>query len=783
LFGNPVDSTAFGTYVSAGTVDRVYTIASPFTGAEVFGIKYAQAIDIMILCHPNHAPLVLTIVAFDDWTIAGATFGTTIAQPVITSFFSTLSSGAVFYSYVVTAISADGDESIGSIPVGNVIAIQDLRTTPGSNSINWLPVAGAVSYNVYKSDISYFGAIPAGVPYGFIGNVTGNQLIDSNILADFSITPPVGTNPFTGSGLASITQTSAGTITTIPSVSIVGGSPNAPAIAQAQGGVQGTPTVGAGGTGYAAGDTISLGNGVIVVVDTVSGGAVTSFFPINHAGANPGLLVTGAVPSNPVAQLSTSGVGTGATVDLTWGVQQTILVYAGVGYVSTPTVHYSSGSATATATLAAATSSNPSVPGFFQQRLALGAASGSPETIDFSQPGSYFNYNVSSPIQADDAISATLASGSLETIKSFVPTSVGLIIFTDVSSWLMTGGQLGSAISPSAIVANRQSLVGATDVPPLLINFDVLYCEFKGSAVRDANYNYYAQIFTGSDISAVSSQLFYGFQITQWTWALAPFRIVWAVRNDGVLLALTFAKEEEFMAWTHHVTNGTFNSVTSIPETVSDGMVLDTVYVVVGRTINGVPTQYIERFSPRILGGQVKNAWAVDAGLQYSGAPTTNFIGAQHLAGETVTGLADGQVIPPFTMPASGNFTLSTPASLVTIGLGFECNLQTLPIDTGEPTIQTKEKKESLVTVRCVDTLGLEIGTNSGDLVPMKDLIIGNVGSMTNELVTDLVTGDARTAIDPAWTTTGQFYVRQSQPLPATITGVIPQLTVGDTPR
>jgi hypothetical protein len=130
-------------------------------------------------------------------------------------------------------------------------------------------------------------------------------------------------------------------------------------------------------------------------------------------------------------------------------------------------------------------------------------------------------------------------------------------------------------------------------------------------------------------------------------------------------------------------------------------------------------------------------------------------------------------------MPVSGSFTLPAPASLVTIGLPFTAQLQTLPIDIGEPTIQSRDKKINAVTVRCVDTLGLSIGSSFSNLVSMQDLIVGNIGSMTNKLVTDLVTGDARTFVDPLWSTQGQFCIQQSLPLPATITGVIPQLTVG----
>jgi hypothetical protein len=65
----------------------------------------------------------------------------------------------------------------------------------------------------------------------------------------------------------------------------------------------------------------------------------------------------------------------------------------------------------------------------------------------------------------------------------------------------------------------------------------------------------------------------------------------------------------------------------------------------------------------------------------------------------------------------------------------------------------------------------------------MADTTLGNVGTMTNQLVTGLVTGDARGLIDPVWDTTGQFFVTQPNPLPASILGVIPEIEIGDTPK
>lgn len=249
------------------------------------------------------------------------------------------------------------------------------------------------------------------------------------------------------------------------------------------------------------------------------------------------------------------------------------------------------------------------------------------------------------------------------------------------------------------------------------------------------------------------------------------------------MLTLTFLKEQEFVGWAHSTTNGLFTSVATVTESVSIGSV-DAVYVVVQRIVNGNTVKYVERFAERSFTNGVRSAWCVDAGIQYIGSPATTFTGAQHLAGMTVTGLADGVVIPPFTMPTSGTFTLTNAASTVTVGLGFTCQLQTLPLEIGEPTIQGKVKKINYVDVRVADTLGLQIGPDFSNLVTMKDLVVGNVSSMLvgqpTQIVSDLVSGDARTWLAPTYTVPGQYCIQQSQPLPATVLGVIPNITVGD---
>ncbi len=467
---------------------------------------------------------------------------------------------------------------------------------------------------------------------------------------------------------------------------------------------------------------------------------------------------------------------------MTWGLAQLTLVNGGFGYTSVPAVTFSSGAGAATAVLGPSSSGNPSVPAIHTQRLILAGPPGNPQQFNGSVPGAYFNFDVTFPAQADNAYQGTLSSGQLNTIKSMISMPTGLIIFSDQQAWLLDGGSPGTPADALSLSAKSQAFNGASDVQPILATFDILYVQSKGSIVRDLAYDFGRNIFTGTDISVLSSHLFYGKTVTGWAFAEEPFKVVHAIRSDGVLLNLTFMKEQDLIAWTHSVTDGSFKSVAVVTEQVSFGSV-DATYVVVERVINGTTTKYIERFAERIFPNGATDAWCVDAGLQYVGSPATSFTGGEHLAGKTVTGLADGTVITPFVMPVNGAFTLATAASKVTVGLSFVCDLQTLQLDTGEPTIQGKEKQISQVTVRVEDALELKIGKTFSTLTRMKDTVLGNVGSATNQVVTGLVTGDCQTILDPSWTVPGQYCIRQDQPYPASILGVIPEVVVGDTAK
>lgn len=157
-------------------------------------------------------------------------------------------------------------------------------------------------------------------------------------------------------------------------------------------------------------------------------------------------------------------------------------------------------------------------------------------------------------------------------------------------------------------------------------------------------------------------------------------------------------------------------------------------------------------------------------------SPVSHISGLGHLEGKQVYALADGVVEGPFTV-AGGAITLSAAATNVVVGLKYTQQIQTLYLTTEgiqEGSDQGKRKQISGVTLRTDCTKGLKAGTDFDYLTPVpelnQDLAVG-----------DLYTGDARVLSFPQWDRPGQTCIQQDDPLPATVLGVIVEVTPGDT--
>ena len=108
-----IDGTAYTAYSSAGTVARVYEIATPYLHTELANLKFRQSNDVIYFGHRNHAPRKLSRLGATNWTLETVTFEPLQGYPTAINVAVVGATGSTAYKYRVTAVSAEtGEESL-----------------------------------------------------------------------------------------------------------------------------------------------------------------------------------------------------------------------------------------------------------------------------------------------------------------------------------------------------------------------------------------------------------------------------------------------------------------------------------------------------------------------------------------------------------------------------------------------------------------------------------------------------------------------------------------------
>lgn len=411
---------------------------------------------------------------------------------------------------------------------------------------------------------------------------------------------------------------------------------------------------------------------------------------------------------------------------------------------------------------------NPTTAALYEQRLALAASDDNPQTVYMSRTGFYENFDNSIPPRDDDGVEFTIAAQQVNKIQHMVALR-HLVLLTANSIWRATGSGEYEPITPGSIRVQVQSYSGADEVAPAIINDTLIYVTSKGNGVRDLYYELAEEGYTGSDLAILSKHLFEGRTIVSTGYAEAPHSVLWMVRDDGVLLGLTYLREQDVWAWHRHDTDGEFKQVCTVREDDRDA-----VYLVVDRD----GSLFIERLECRNeCLEDIEDAWFLDSALRYDGEETSTITGLWHLEGREVSVYADGSMRES-AIVSGGRVTLAEPASKILIGLPYVSELETLDLTTsGEgAALQTRRKKLSRLFVRLLKTRGLKAGQNSeSPLVELRERFQENYGAPITPME-----GLHEINAYASWGRRGGCYFKQEHPLPATILGVTPEFEAGN---
>ena len=273
----------------------------------------------------------------------------------------------------------------------------------------------------------------------------------------------------------------------------------------------------------------------------------------------------------------------------------------------------------------------PAVVTYFQQRQMFANTNNQPQATFTTQVANFSSLRTSDPARDEDAITFTIAAQQVNEIRHLLSLDA-LIILTSGGEWIVSEGQ-DEVLTPSSIGVRPQSYNGSSWVKPVIINSTVLYLQEKGARLRDLGYQFSSDKYTGNDLSIFAEHLFEGHQITEMAYSAEPYSILWCIRDDGVLLGLTYQREHEVWGWHQHTTDGEFESIATISEGGRDAL-----YVIVKRTVNGSIVRYIERLEKREQ-EIVEDCFYVDSGLSYNGV-TATITGASQTNPVVITAVA-----------------------------------------------------------------------------------------------------------------------------------------------
>lgn len=413
----------------------------------------------------------------------------------------------------------------------------------------------------------------------------------------------------------------------------------------------------------------------------------------------------------------------------------------------------------------------PGAAGYFEGRRWFAGSNAKPQGLWATRSGTESNMTHSIPTQADDAIAVRLTSRQNNTIRHIVPGG-DLVLLTSGGEWKVSNGGVG-AITPLNLTYHPEDYIGASNVTPVTTASSILYCADRGGRVRELDFQWQQQGYRSADVSIMAPHLFDSYRLTSMTYSRGPLPFLWATRNDGTLMGLTYIKEHDVAAWHHHDTKsaagaGFFESVCATPEGTEDVL-----YAIVRRVINGSTVRYLERLRTRNF-GTLKYAFFVDGGSIYNGAPATTISGLWHLEGETVSLLADGAVLPQQVV-TNGGITLATPASVVNVGIPIQADLETLPLALEmQASGQGTQKNVNKVYLRVSNSSGMFIGPDLQNLSEAKTRTTEPYGTPPH-LISDVIS----VVISPTWNPSGGVSMRQDNPLPTTVLSMTLETALG----
>lgn len=224
---------------------------------------------------------------------------------------------------------------------------------------------------------------------------------------------------------------------------------------------------------------------------------------------------------------------------------------------------------------------------FYEQRLWFGGTDNAPQKLYGSKAGDYFDFTTG--VQADDGFVFTISGNEVSIIHWMAGMSNSLVVGTLSGNFSVTGGGTSTPITPTNINIKSTDYEGTSYQMPVYKDNLILYVQQGGIILRSYQFDFLSENFTSSDLNIIADDVTVS-GIIQAVYQKGRPEIIWTVKNNGELAAMTSNSTENIFGWHEHKTDGKFTSISTLSE--SNGR--DTLFTIVNRTINGINKYYVE---------------------------------------------------------------------------------------------------------------------------------------------------------------------------------------------
>lgn len=414
-----------------------------------------------------------------------------------------------------------------------------------------------------------------------------------------------------------------------------------------------------------------------------------------------------------------------------------------------------------------ATRGYPRTVTFHEQRLVLAGSAANPQTVWGSKTGEFLNFEQGT--RDDDGFAFTLGTGQVNPI-AYVASGRALLVLTYGGEFTIEAG-VEKPITPTNVRIRQRSNHGCALVRPVAVKRETLFVQRAGRKVRALAYAAANDEFEAPDMTVLSEHITAP-SVTELAWQQEPDALLYAVRSDGVLVAATFDREQQVIAWARQITDGAVESVCSVPTATAD-----LTYAIVRRTVGGNTVRYVETLEsvPYTFPSGEDIEVTLDSFITGTSGPGASaWSGLAHLEGKSVQCVADGSFMGAFTV-ASGSITLPRLANDVVIGLPFTYRVEALApeLQTGTGSAQGNAMRTHEITLRLLDSVG---GTVNGQEIPTRRL-----GPAVLNAPPIVTSGLVRLAANLGWERgESELLIEQSLPLSFHLLQIIRKVTVND---